>query len=188
MSETRDSGQHSEKPARKREMSRRQFLTYTLGGTGAFLAVTPLVPMIRFAVDPLLQSAGDSDFVRVAPVDEITAEPKKFNFQRVVTDGWYVDEGGDLHRLDQQGRKREHFRPVAGVQTSGLHGGLEHESGFAERILLSVPWRPLYEKWQGSGRCPGTAGRIRSGHPQRVRLPRQTEAEFESLGGVSTAC
>jgi|SRR5690606_29636403 menaquinol-cytochrome c reductase iron-sulfur subunit len=93
MSETRDSGQHSEKPARKREMSRRQFLTYTLGGTGAFLAVTPLVPMIRFAVDPLLQSAGDSDFVRVAPVDEITAEPKKFNFQRVVTDGWYVDEG-----------------------------------------------------------------------------------------------
>jgi len=92
MSETRDPGHHPEKPARRREMSRRQFLTYTLGGTGAFLAATPLIPMIRFAVDPLLQSTGESDFVRVAPVDAITEEPKQFDFTRVQTDGWHVDE------------------------------------------------------------------------------------------------
>lgn len=79
------------KPVLKREMSRRQFLTYTLGGTGGFLAAMPLIPMIRFAVDPLLQSGGQSDMVKVAPVEEITAEPKEFKFTKLQVDGWHED-------------------------------------------------------------------------------------------------
>ena len=47
-----------EKPAIKKEMSRRQFLSYTLGGTGAFLMTLPLVVNLRFAIDPLLQAEG----------------------------------------------------------------------------------------------------------------------------------
>ncbi len=47
--------QHGKKPGTKREMSRRQFLSYTLGGAGGFMGAGIIIPMIRFAVDPVLQ-------------------------------------------------------------------------------------------------------------------------------------
>lgn len=47
--------QNGVNPRQKSEMSRRQFLSYTLGGSGAFMAAGMLVPMLRFAVDPILQ-------------------------------------------------------------------------------------------------------------------------------------
>lgn len=74
---------------RKREMSRRQFLNYTLGGTGAFMVTLPLVPMLRFAVDPLLQDKESTGFVKVAKVEDITSEPQEFRFQVHTVDGWY---------------------------------------------------------------------------------------------------
>jgi menaquinol-cytochrome c reductase iron-sulfur subunit len=92
MSDKHGNEHNPAKPALKKGMSRRQFLTYTLGGTGGFLAAMPLIPMIRFAVDPLLQSGGESDLVKVAPVDEITNEPKEYTFTKIQADGWYVDE------------------------------------------------------------------------------------------------
>ncbi|WP_010273809.1 ubiquinol-cytochrome c reductase iron-sulfur subunit [Paenibacillus senegalensis] len=76
----------------KREMTRRQFLGYTLGGTTAFLAAGPVLPMLRFAVDPLLQPASDSDWVRVVEESEITDEPKSFTFVVKQIDGWYESE------------------------------------------------------------------------------------------------
>lgn len=79
----------TQQPRVKREMSRRQFLNYTLGGTGAFMLSLPLIPMLRFAVDPLLQEKQSSDFVKVAKVDEITSEPQDFRFQVHSVDGWY---------------------------------------------------------------------------------------------------
>ena len=78
-----------DKPVLKKKMSRRQFLTYTLGGTGGFLAAMPLIPMLRFAVDPLLQPKGEGDWVKVVSVDEITNEPKEFTFSKLQVDGWY---------------------------------------------------------------------------------------------------
>lgn len=87
--ETNPSGH---KPVLKKEMSRRQFLTYTLGGTGAFLAATPLIPMIRFAVDPLLQSQGEGDWVKVVEASQITDEPQEFKFSKLQVDGWYSSE------------------------------------------------------------------------------------------------
>ncbi len=80
------------KPVLKKEMSRRQFLTYTLGGTGAFMAAIPLIPMIRFSVDPLLQSKGEGDWVKVVEVSKITEEPQEFNFSKLQVDGWYSSE------------------------------------------------------------------------------------------------
>lgn len=79
-------------PKKRKKMSRRQFLTYTLGGTGAFLVATPVIPMIRFAVDPLLQSGGSSDMVKVVEVDKVTTEPQEFKFSKLQVDGWYVSE------------------------------------------------------------------------------------------------
>lgn len=77
------------KPKVRREMSRRQFLNYTLGGTGAFMLSVPLIPMLRFTVDPLLQEKQGSDWVKVVEADKITEEPQAFKFEVHVVDGWY---------------------------------------------------------------------------------------------------
>jgi menaquinol-cytochrome c reductase iron-sulfur subunit len=84
--ETHDSDEHV---SERKSMTRRQFLAYTLGGTTAFLAVTPVLPMVRFAVDALFQSSSSSDFVKVCAESEITNEPKEFKFQISQKDGWY---------------------------------------------------------------------------------------------------
>lgn len=82
----------SGKPVTRREMSRRQFLSYTLGGTGAFMAAGMTIPMIRFAIDPVLQSSGEGTFVKVVEESKIAAEPKSFKFQVHQVDGWYESE------------------------------------------------------------------------------------------------
>jgi menaquinol-cytochrome c reductase iron-sulfur subunit len=76
----------------KKEMSRRQFLAYTLGGTGGFLAAAMALPMIRFAVDPLLQKDGDSEFVKVIALSELSEEPKSVTFKMFEKDGWIEKE------------------------------------------------------------------------------------------------
>ena len=38
-----------------KKVSRRQFLSYTLMGVGGFMASGMLMPMVRFAIDPVLQ-------------------------------------------------------------------------------------------------------------------------------------
>lgn len=76
-------------PVLKKEMSRRQFLTYTLGGTGGFMAAMTVIPMLRFAVDPLLQPKEVGEWVKVVEVSKITNEPQEFTFSRLQIDGWY---------------------------------------------------------------------------------------------------
>ncbi|MDF2668498.1 MAG: (2Fe-2S) ferredoxin [Paenibacillus sp.] len=83
---------HTEKPSTRREMSRRQFLSYTLGGTGAFLMAGPVIPMIRFAVDPILKPKNEGSMVKVIEESKITAEPKSFKFPVHQVDGWYESE------------------------------------------------------------------------------------------------
>jgi menaquinol-cytochrome c reductase iron-sulfur subunit len=84
--------QHESKPRKKRELTRRQFLTYTLGGAGGFMAAGMLVPMLRFAVDPLLQSKNDSDWVKVIEVSQVSSEPKSVEFEVLQVDGWYESQ------------------------------------------------------------------------------------------------
>lgn len=76
----------------KREMSRRQFLSYTLGGTGGFLAAGLTVPMIRFAIDPVLQPKKKADWIKVVEEAKVTKEPKSFKFQIHQVDGWYESD------------------------------------------------------------------------------------------------
>ena len=44
-------------------VSRRQFLSYTLMGVGGFMASGMLMPMVRFAIDPVLQQTEGGDFI-----------------------------------------------------------------------------------------------------------------------------
>src|SRR5690606_19832008 len=72
---------------------RRQFLNYTLMGTGGFMAAGILMPMVRFAIDPILKTEAASDMVDIdLKVEDITSEPimKKFKVKQV--DGWYESE------------------------------------------------------------------------------------------------
>jgi menaquinol-cytochrome c reductase iron-sulfur subunit len=81
--------QTGDRSTQRKHMSRRQFLNYTLGGTGGFLMAMPLVPMLRFTVDPLLRPKEGSDWVKVVEENKITAEPQSFAFEVNVIDGWY---------------------------------------------------------------------------------------------------
>lgn len=91
------------------QVSRRQFLNYSLTGLGGFMAAGMLVPMLRFAVDPILQtksSSGGLTNVSLS-VDDITEEPQRVDWEVEQVDGWYEsninrtawvfkDENGDI--------------------------------------------------------------------------------------------
>ncbi|HEY0827794.1 MAG TPA: ubiquinol-cytochrome c reductase iron-sulfur subunit [Bacilli bacterium] len=87
--EIRESG---EAPVKRKSMSRRQFLTYTLGGTGGFLAGIPLISHLRFAIDPMLQPKADSAWVKVVEESQISEEPKSFSFKVHQIDAWYESD------------------------------------------------------------------------------------------------
>ncbi|MDQ1909394.1 ubiquinol-cytochrome c reductase iron-sulfur subunit [Paenibacillus sp. GD4] len=87
-----DSQHQGQKPVKRREMSRRQFLSYTLGGAGAFMGAGMLVPMLRFAVDPVLQPKTAAAWVKVVEESKVTAEPKSFKFKIHQVDGWYESD------------------------------------------------------------------------------------------------
>jgi menaquinol-cytochrome c reductase iron-sulfur subunit len=97
-------------PNSNKEMSRRQFLTYTLGGATAYMAAGAILPMVRFAVDPILQKKTEGEYVKVAEVSKITDEPQEFAFELKQQDGWYAstanliawirkDESGNIYAL-----------------------------------------------------------------------------------------
>lgn len=110
MSNQNDQHESSHKPPIRKEMSRRQFLTYTLGGATAFMMGAVALPMVRFAVDPILQKKGEGAYVKVVEVSKITNEPQEFTFELKQQDGWYLstatltawirkDESGKIYAL-----------------------------------------------------------------------------------------
>jgi menaquinol-cytochrome c reductase iron-sulfur subunit len=85
----------SEKKEQKPSISRRRFLTYSIASTAGFLASGVLYPMVRFAIDPLLQKGSDTKFVDVGPVDEFGPQPKSVEFHIQRKEGWYKKPGGE---------------------------------------------------------------------------------------------
>ncbi len=105
-----DHHEEEHQPNSRKEMSRRQFLTYTLGGATAYMAAGAILPMVRFAVDPILHKKTDGDYVKVAEISKITNEPQEFTFELKQQDGWYPstanlvawirkDEAGNIYAL-----------------------------------------------------------------------------------------
>jgi menaquinol-cytochrome c reductase iron-sulfur subunit len=80
------------KPIKRKEMSRRQFLSYTLGGAGAFMAGGVILPMIRFAVDPLLVKKAKGNFVKVIEEAKVSKDPLQVDFTVHQVDGWYESD------------------------------------------------------------------------------------------------
>ncbi|MGY0691764.1 QcrA and Rieske domain-containing protein [Virgibacillus sp. FSP13] len=75
---------------KKQQVSRRQFLNYTLTGVGGFMAAGMLVPMLRMAVDPVLQPSKSGELVNVnISVDDLTNEPQRIDWKIDQVDAWY---------------------------------------------------------------------------------------------------
>jgi menaquinol-cytochrome c reductase iron-sulfur subunit len=75
---------------KKNQVSRRQFLNYTLTGVGGFMAAGLLAPMLRFAIDPALQPEKQGEFVSTGKeVDSFTTEPTRVEFTVHQVDAWY---------------------------------------------------------------------------------------------------
>lgn len=77
----------------KKRVSRRQFLNYTLAGLTGYLVAAPTIPMLRMAVDPVLQVSAEGEFVNVGlDVSDITSEPQRIEWKIDQVDGWYESQ------------------------------------------------------------------------------------------------
>lgn len=78
---------------KKQQVSRRQFLNYTLLGVGGFMAAGLLISPVRMAIDPVLKSSSDGDLANVGiSVDDITSEPQRIDWSVDQVDGWYESQ------------------------------------------------------------------------------------------------
>lgn len=94
----------------KKQVSRREFLNYSLTGLGGFMAAGMLMPMVRMAVDPVLQKKKDGEhgYTNVSlAVSDITETPTRVDWEIKQVDAWYKsdvkrtawvfkDENGDI--------------------------------------------------------------------------------------------
>jgi menaquinol-cytochrome c reductase iron-sulfur subunit len=78
----------NEQQPKKNDVTRRQFLNYSLMGVGAFMAAGMITPMLRFAIDPLLKAEAATDMVAIDNIEKYGTEPIREDFQLTVTDGW----------------------------------------------------------------------------------------------------
>jgi menaquinol-cytochrome c reductase iron-sulfur subunit len=77
----------------KNQVSRRQFLSYTLTGVGGFMAAGMLMPMVRFAIDPVLKADASGDYIPTTQkIADLTSEPKRVDFTFEQVDAWYTSE------------------------------------------------------------------------------------------------
>ncbi|CAM3974870.1 QcrA and Rieske domain-containing protein [Lederbergia lenta] len=77
----------------KNPVTRRQFLSYTLTGVGGFMAAGMILPMLRFAIDPVLTAEASGDFKMTdKKIADITAEPVRVDFKYEQVDAWHTSE------------------------------------------------------------------------------------------------
>jgi menaquinol-cytochrome c reductase iron-sulfur subunit len=94
-------------------VTRREFLTYSLTGVGGFLAAGMVMPMVRFAIDPLLQTKTEGDFVVTGQkVADLTDTPVKVDFSYEQVDGWYKSEVTDAAWVYKNGDEIIALSPV----------------------------------------------------------------------------
>jgi menaquinol-cytochrome c reductase iron-sulfur subunit len=87
-------------------VTRRQFLNYSLLGVGGFMAAGMLLPMARFAVDPLLQVKAEGEFVKTAQkASELTDEPVRVDFTFEQVDAWYKADTTDSAWIYKEGEE-----------------------------------------------------------------------------------
>lgn len=83
-----------EKEQKEKEgLTRRQFLTYALGGTGAFMGAVIAAPLVTFAVDPLTKGGGGSFVKTGKKVSDFNADlPTLVEVKVSQKDGWVKND------------------------------------------------------------------------------------------------
>lgn len=95
------------------KVTRRQFLNYSLMGVGSFMAAGMILPMGRFALDPLFQESSAGDMITTSvKIDDITEEPVSVDFTFEQEDGWYVSEVTDFAWVYREGDEIIALSPV----------------------------------------------------------------------------
>ncbi|MFD2829343.1 ubiquinol-cytochrome c reductase iron-sulfur subunit [Corticicoccus populi] len=95
------------------KVTRRQFLNYSLMGVGSFMAAGMLLPMGRFALDPLFKDSSEGSMVTTSvTADEITEEPTKVDFTFEQQDAWYTSEVTDFAWVYREGDEIIALSPV----------------------------------------------------------------------------
>ncbi|MDQ0257459.1 menaquinol-cytochrome c reductase iron-sulfur subunit [Evansella vedderi] len=142
---------------KEHKVSRRQFLTYTLMGVGGFMVAGAISPMVRFALDPALQAGGETEFVSVATVDDLTDEPQRFDFQLEIEDAWYTSEQSRTAWIYKDGNDIVALSPVCTHLgcTVNWEGSEDHPNQFycpchfgrfeksGQNVAQTPPTRPL---------------------------------------------
>ena len=94
-------------------VTRRQFLTYTITGVGGFMAAGMLMPMVRFAIDPVLQTKAEGDFILTGQkVADLTEVPTKVDFSFEQVDAWYKAETTESAWVYKEGDQIIALSPV----------------------------------------------------------------------------
>jgi len=78
---------------KKQQVSRRQFLNYTLMGVGGFMAAGMLISPVRMAIDPVLKSSESGGLANVGlSVNDVTTDPQRIEWTVDQVDGWYESQ------------------------------------------------------------------------------------------------
>lgn len=97
----------------KNRVSRRQFLSYTLTGVGGFMAAGMLMPMVRFAVDPVLKKEAGGNFIPTKQrVADLTDQPVRVDFTFKQKDAWYESDVTNTAWVYKEGGKIVALSPI----------------------------------------------------------------------------
>jgi menaquinol-cytochrome c reductase iron-sulfur subunit len=97
----------------KNRVSRRQFLSYTLTGVGGFMAAGMLMPMVRFAVDPVLRKEAGGNFIPTKQkVADLTDQPVRVDFTFKQKDAWYESDVTNTAWVYKEGGKIVALSPI----------------------------------------------------------------------------
>lgn len=91
--------------AERKGLTRRQFLTYTLGGTGAFMGTLMIAPLVVSAFDPLHRSAGGGGMSKTTwKVSDFNEKlPTHVTFSQHIDDAWNSsDQPNDVYVIKYQ--------------------------------------------------------------------------------------
>lgn len=97
----------------KNRVSRRQFLNYTLTGVGGFMAAGMLMPMVRFAFDPVLEKEAGGGFIATKQkVADLTDQPVRVDFSYKQKDAWYESDVTSTAWVYKEGDKITALSPI----------------------------------------------------------------------------
>lgn len=87
-------------------LTRRQFLSYVLGGTGAFMGTMVIAPMVVSAFDPLHRSGGDVYYKTNWKLSDFNDQlPVHVTYSEHIDDAWNSqDVPNDVYVIKYQGK------------------------------------------------------------------------------------